>query len=136
MASSAVSGKLMTLSVEGALLAESRSFSIGLNEGTIDVTNRDSDWWGEYLRGRRDWTIDFEGLYISSDLAKHYLLYYYSTRLPSTSLTVIITLADGTATLTGEALLTSLSFDGPFEDAAAVSGSLQGTSTLTANPVS
>jgi len=132
MASSGVSGVLMTMSVEGSLLAESRSYTVHMTEDTIDITNRDTSWWGEHLAGRREWTIDFEGLYIYTDLGKKYLQYYWSDKTPAT-LTIILTLADGTNTLTGEAILTRLDYDGPFEGAATISGSLQGTAVLTAS---
>lgn len=131
-ASNAVSGVLMTMTVEGSALAESRSFTVNLTNATIDVTNRDSAWWGQFLVGRREWTIDFEGLYIATDLGKQYLQYYWTDRTPST-LTIVVTLADGTITLTGQAILTSLTYDGPFEDAGVFSGSLQGTDTLIAS---
>jgi len=129
--SSAVTGKSMTMSVEGALLAESQNFAIHFSANTIDVTNRDSSWHGEYLVGRDEWTVDFDGLFIYNDLAKKYLQYYWSDRTPAT-LTIVITMPD-TSTYTGEAILTSLDYEGPFEDALKLSGSLQGTAVLTAS---
>jgi len=132
MATSGISGKLMTLSIEGAALAESRDFTLTMNQAIIDLTNRDSDFWQESIAGRRDWAIDGEGLYIYTDVAKRVLQYHYTDRSPST-LTVILSLADATITMSGEAVLTSLSYVGPHEDAATISFSLSGTSTLTAS---
>jgi len=129
MSSSAVSGHSMTMTVEGAALAESQTFSIHFTVATIDVTNRDSSWHGEYLQGRDEWTIDFDGLYIYDDLAKKYLQYYWSDRTPAT-LSIIVTMPDAN-TYTGEAILTSLDYEGPHEDKLSISGSLQGTAVLT-----
>lgn len=132
MASSAVSGVSMTMRVEGSLLGESRTFTVNLTGATIDVTNRDSSWWGEFLQGRREWTVDFEGMYIASDPGKKVLVDYYENRSPTVgTISLVIILADGTLQLSGEGILTSFTWDGPFEDAATISGSIQGTSTLT-----
>jgi len=45
MATSGKSGVLMTLSVEGAALAESQNFTLTCNQSVIDLTNRDSSFW-------------------------------------------------------------------------------------------
>lgn len=127
---SKVSGKLMTITLDGAALGYSQSFTVNMTESPIDVTNRDSSWWGEYLRGRREWSIDFSGLYSSTDVGKKVLQDFYDDHTDAT-VSVILTLADGTITLSGDAILTGLTYDGPHEDAATMSGTLQGTSTLT-----
>lgn len=128
--SSGVSGVLCTLSIEGSLLAESQTFNLTLNQAIIDLTNRDTSFWQNSIAGRRDWAVDGDGLYISGDLAKKYLQYHYTNRSPAT-LTVILTLADGTITMTGEAILTNLTFPAPHEDAATITFSLSGTDALT-----
>ena len=130
MSTSAVAGYSMSLTVEGAAIAENRNFTLTMNQATIDVTSRDSSYWRELIRSTRDWSIDGEGLYIYNDVAKRILQYHYSNRSPA-SLTVVLTLADGTITVSGEAIMTSLTYPGPFEDAATVSFTLQGTSTFT-----
>lgn len=130
--STGVSGVLCTLSIEGSLLAESQNFSLTLNQALIDLTNRDTSFWQNSISGRRDWAVDGDGLYISGDLAKKYLQYHYTNRSPAT-LTLILTLADGTITMTGEAILTNLTFPGPHEDAATITFSLSGTDALTAS---
>lgn len=129
MASSGVSGKLMTLSVDGAALAESRNFTLTMNRETIDVTSRDSSRWRELIKSTRSWSISFEGLYIYTDVGKRVLQYNYSN--DGDAITVILTLADGTITATGSAFLTELTYEGPFADASSISGTLEGTSTLT-----
>lgn len=130
-----VSGVLCVLKIEGCAVAESRSFTPTLNQATIDLTNRDSAWWDENISGRRDWAIDGDGLYIYSDPADKVLRDHYFTRLPAT-ITVELTLADGTQKFAGEAVLTSLSFPAPHEDAATKTFSLKGTGALTPTPAS
>ena len=127
--SSGVSGVLCTLSIEGSELAESQNFSLTMNQALIDLTNRDTSFWQNSISGRRDWSIEGDGLYVVSDLAKKYLVYHYTNRTPAT-LTIILTLADGAVTMTGEMILTNLTFPNPHEDAATITFSLSGTDAL------
>ena len=126
---SGVSGSLCTLSIEGALLAESRTFTPTFNQATIDLTNRDSGWWSQFLAGVRDWEISGDGLFIFSDLARRKLEYHYVARSPAT-LTCILTTSDGAHTLTGECILTSLTYPAAHDDAATISFTLKGTDEL------
>ena len=130
-----VSGILCTLSIEGALLAENQGFTFTGNQGTIDLTNRDSNWWAEFLPGIRDWEISGDGLYIYTDLAKKKLQTHYFTRTPAT-LTCILTLADGAATFTGECILTNFTLPAPPHDKAGYTFTLKGTGALTPSPAS
>ncbi len=130
MAKIPVSGNLASLSIEGAVLAENRNFNLTLNQALIDTTSRDSSWWQDSLAGIRDWEISGDGLYIFNDLAYRKLMYHYTNRSPAT-LTVILTLADGTITVTGECILTTLSEPSPHDDAGTLSFTLKGTGILT-----
>lgn len=136
--SKGVAGHTMTLSVDAQLIGESRSFSINFTQGTIDITNRDTNWWAEFLVGRREWTISFDGLWICSDLGKAQLLGHYTGRTgPLDIILVMPTEALDPAgaacaqTFTGKAILTDMTYDGPYEDAVTISGTLQGTCDIT-----
>ena len=124
-----VSGSLCTLSIEGSLLAESENFSIVMNQETIDLTNRDSSWWREFISGLRDWEISGDGLYIYNDTAKQKLQLHYTGRSPAT-LTCILTLSDGTIPMTGECILTNLTYPAPHADKATISFTLKGAGAL------
>lgn len=130
-----VSGSLCTLSIGGALLAESETFTFTGNQAEIDLTNRDSQWWHEAISGLRDWEISGDGLYIYNDLAKKKLMFHYTTRSPST-LTIILTLSAGVITLTGECILTTISLPAPHADKATISFTLKGAGILESTPVS
>lgn len=130
-----LSGKLCTLSIDGAVLAESQTFTPTLNQAEIDLSNRDSEWWHEAIAGLRDWEISGDGLYIYNDLAKRKLMIHYTTRTPAT-LTCILTLSAGVITLQGECILTTISFPAPFADKAGISFSLKGAGALTSTPAS
>lgn len=131
--SAGVSGNLCTLSIDvgagGVLLAESRNFTLTMNQAIIDLTNRDSAWWSQFIAGMRDWEISGDGLYIYNDLAKGRLQNHLISRTPAT-LTVILTLSDGTRTVNGECILTNLTYPAPNDDAATISFTLKGTDAL------
>ena len=131
MTTAAVTGKNMTLSVEGDLMAEAQSFALHFAQSMIDVTSKDSNNWGDFLSGRKEWTVDFSGLYIYNDVAKKCLQDHFITGTPAT-LTLIITMPDS-ATFTGEAVLESMDYEGPVEEVLTISGSLKGQGTLTAS---
>ena len=123
------SGHSMTLSVDGNLLGESRSFSINFTQGTIDITNRDTNWYGEFLVGRREWTISFDGLWICTDVGRKELLDHYTSHTTLLDIVLSMPTTDPGClqTFTGKCILTDMTFDGPFEDAVTISGTLQGT---------
>lgn len=130
MPTSGVTGVLMTLSIEGQALAESQDFSLSQNQEEVDLTNRDSAWWKESTPGQRDWEISGGGLYIYNDAARQLLDWHWHDRTPS-FLTIIVTMADGSVTKTGEAYITNITYEGPFAGAAAISFSIRGTHALT-----
>ncbi len=128
MSSSAVEGRSCTLTLEGDALAESRDFSLQMDQADYDKTSRDSARWGEYGVARRDWSVSGGGLYIASDVARKCLVNHWSSASPA-AITVVVTI--GSQTFTGEAIITSLSVDLPYEDAVGWSFSLKGTGALT-----
>lgn len=122
------SGKAAILTIEGFALAESQNYTPTINDAIIDVTNRDSNYWRELLPSTRSWAIAFEGHY-NTEVAKKELIAHFNSD-PPTTVTVIFTCADGSITLTGEAYLTTLSFPSPYEGAAMLTGTLEGTGIL------
>jgi len=130
MATSGLSGILCTLSIEGSALAESQEFSVSCDRSTVDLTNRDSSYWRQICISTKSWVVSGSGLYIYNDLAKKYLTYHFSDDSPAT-LTLILTLADGTVTLTGEAILGNITFPAPHDGAATITFTLEGHDSLT-----
>ncbi len=127
--SAGVSGNLCTLSIVGSLLAESRNFTLTMNQALIDLSNRDSAWWSQFTQGMRDWEISGDGLYVYNDLAKAKLQNHYINRTPLT-LTCILTLSAVNRTMTGECILTVLTYPAPHDDAATITFTLKGTDAL------
>ncbi len=128
-ASSGVGGILCTFSIKGSLLAESRNFTPTMNQALIDLSNRDGAYWAQFIAGMRDWEISGDGLYIYNDLAKQKLQNHYINRTPAT-LTCILTLSAANRTLTGECILTVLTYPAPHDDAATITFTVKGTDAL------
>jgi TP901-1 family phage major tail protein len=128
MTTAAVIGKNMTLSIDGDLMAEAQSFALHFSQSTVDVTSKDSDSWGDFLTGRKEWTIDFSGMYIYNDLAQKALSRHLISGTPA-YVVVIITMPDA-GTFTGNAVLESMDYEGPAEEALTISGSLKGKGAL------
>jgi len=123
-----VTGKSMTLTIEGDALANTRNFTLNGTTATIDTSNRDGNDWREFITGLKEWSIDFDGLYIYTDIAYAILMEHFSTGSPA-SLTCIITMPDSD-TFSGECILESWSLTGPYDEVLTLSGTLKGTSTL------
>ena len=129
MTTSAVIGKNMSLSIQGDLMAEARSFTLHLGQSLVDVTSKDSDSWGDFLVSRKEWTISFNGLYVYTDDALKFLICHLIDGTPAT-LTVIITMPETITTFYGSAVLESMDLEGPAEEALTYSGSLKGQGAL------
>jgi len=129
MTTGAVSGLTVTFSVESTPLGAAANYTLTLSQGTIDATSDDSSRWGEYLVGRRDWTIDSDFLYIYTDTAAKYLEEHITSATP-TYVTVILTLPDG-RTYSGDGIVTSFTITSGFEETVKASISIQGTDALT-----
>ena len=105
------------------------------NQALIALTNRDSNWWSQFIAGMRDWEISGDGLYIYNDLARRRLQTHYATRVPA-QLTVTLMLASGFYVFTAYCILTNLTYPNPHDDAATISFTLKGTDALVSVPVS
>lgn len=128
--SAGIEGVLAALTINGAACAESQNFSLRLGQALVDLTNRDSAYWRQLVSSTREWSISGDGLYIYNNVAKKVLVAHWSTRIPA-ELDVILTLADGTITVSGKALLESLEFPAPHAGPATITFTLQGIDVLT-----
>lgn len=129
MTTNAVSGRTSTLSVEGDVIAGFRNFTLSFSRATEDATSADSDRWDELLAGRRSVAIDIDVLYVYTDIAQKVLDEHAFENTPAT-VTVILTMPDG-RTYTGEAIVTSLTYNIPAEDVITAAATLQITDGLT-----
>lgn len=121
-----VSGVDFTIGLGGQILGGQRTVSLSLGMDVIDTTSRDSAWWMEHLAGLRNWSIDFDGLYLEDDPAEQLIEDAYFNH---TSLSIVLTTPAGN-TYSGTCFLTSYSFEGPYSAESTASGSLTGSGEL------
>lgn len=106
--------------------------SINRNADTIEVTNKVSDGYREYVGGWKDWSIDCDAFVTLGDEGQTILEQYFAE---GKAIEVSVRIGDDAnvkgITYKGMALITSLSTDLPQDDAVTYSLSLQGTGALT-----
>jgi predicted secreted protein len=112
MASSAIRGISVSLSIGGDIVGEARESTLAFDVADIDVTSRDTNRFGEFLIGNVGWTITGSGMYLIADVARKVMMAQAIAASP-TVFTVILTI--DTQTFTGSALCTSLSISGSYE---------------------
>ncbi len=95
---------------------------------TIDVTDKDSLNWMEYLASLRSWTLDFDGLVELDDSGYTWLETCFTNR---STVQVRLSAPNGSTTYIGSAIITELSNEAPHDDAFTFSASFQGTGALT-----
>ena len=128
MTTDAVSGLTATISIEGDVIAGFRAATLSASQATQDATSADSGRWDELIAGRRSFAIDVDALYIYNDIAQKALDEHVFEGNPTTVL-LVLTMPD-LRTYTGEAIVTSLVYNVPFEDVISVAATLQNTDGL------
>jgi len=124
-------GKYLVISVEGNIYTALRSSSLELAADMIDITTADSTGgWKEYLTGELGGTISVEGLYDHS--ATDNVSTAFADMVAGTSLTWKYgTTTTGEKYLTGEAIISNVTYGGDKNDAATYSITLQITGAVT-----
>lgn len=108
-------------------VAGQRGATLTRNAETVDVTDKDSNRWMEYLSGIKSWTLDCDGLVRLDDNGYTALETAWKD---GTAVSIRLITPSG-ATYTGDALITELSNEAPMDDAFSFSASFQGTGALT-----
>jgi len=128
MASSAIRGISVSLSVGGDIVGEARESTLTFDVADLDVSSRDSSRWGEFLIGNVGWTITGSGMYLLADVARKVMMAQAIAASPAV-FTVILTI--DTQTFTGSALCTSLAVSASYEGVVEYSYTLKGSGALT-----
>ena len=106
-------------------LGYQKDCTIDRGAGTIEVTNKDSDGWEEYLTGYKNWAISFDAFHVEDDAAylqmesdwKDGIIQNYRVTTPA-------------HVFVGKAVIEGMPFTGPDGDASVVSFTLKGTAAL------
>lgn len=104
-----------------------RNATLNRSAELIDMTDKDSDGWKENEAGYKEWSLDCDGFYVTSDAGWTALETAYET-----GEVVQVKLAKTAGlTHTGSAIISDFPIEVPYDDGATYSISLTGTSELT-----
>ena len=106
-----------------------RGASLSMASETLDKTSKDSDGWQESLSGLKSWTISTDGLLILDDEGYMALEEAYMT---SENVLVQFSTKSG-AMYEGDAIITTIDLDAPYDDLASYSAEFQGSGELKKN---
>lgn len=103
-----------------------RGASLSRSADTFEATTKDSLGWKEFEAGFKEWSIEADGLVLTSDVAYTALETAYTTGAK-----VKVQIEDGSGSdYAGFAIVTDLPIDMPYDDLVTYSCTLQGTGAL------
>lgn len=107
-----------------------KSASIEMSTDSIDVSNKVTGEWVQKIPGFKQWSMTCDGLYISDDEGYAALMTAFKNSTP-----VQVIFADENATISqsGNAIVSSMSLDAPYDDALTYAVSFEGVGALTDN---
>lgn len=136
-----VNGTLIAIykDVSGTLtkIANATSNDFDVTKDMIDVTNKDSAGWKEFIVGEGGWTMNIDGMFeedggVSTISWKD----IYTDLAAGTAITAVMTSAvSGDIKLSGSAFFSNLTLSAPNNDVTTFTASLQGTGALTVSTV-
>lgn len=113
-------------SPEYVAVGAQRGASLGMSAETLDKTSKDSDGWQESLAGLKSWTLSTDGLLILNDEGYMALEDAY---MMSENVLVQFSTKTG-AIYEGDAIITTIDLDAPYDDLSSYSAEFQGSGEL------
>lgn len=132
--SAATAGKDIIISIWNAtgskLLAIKGQKSLKLNRkaDSIDITTKDDADWKSKMAGMKEWSLDTDGIYVTSDESHRELSAAFENSSPV--LVKITNKKTQSDMFGGLASITDYSFEAPYDDAMTYSLSLEGMGAL------
>lgn len=111
-------------------VAGQRGLTLNKSMEEVDVTDKDSDNWKEFVASLREWSIDADGVIETLDGGFAYL---QDTYLNRRTVLVQVLAADGSSRA-GLSFITDFPEEFPYDDAATFTLTLRGTGPLTTVP--
>ena len=103
-----------------------RGASLSRSAETLDKTSKDSDGWQESLAGLKSWTISTDGLLILDDEGYEALENAY---MMSENVLIQFSTKSG-AMFEGDAIITAIDLDAPYDDLISYTAEFQGSGAL------
>lgn len=116
------------LSVGETSIGGQRNASIEMSTEVIDISTKTTGDWAAKMSGAKSWTSDCDGIYMDGDEGYQAALDAF---INGTEVDVKIADATSTVGFSGKAIITSFSFEAPYEDTVTYEMSFEGVGELT-----
>lgn len=123
----ATKGLDILVSVGATKIGGQRNASIEMSAEVIDISTKTTGDWTAKMSGAKSWTADCDGIYIADDEGYKAALDAF---MSGTEVDVKIANDGSTVGFTGKAVITSFSFEAPYEDAMTYEMSFEGVGEL------
>jgi TP901-1 family phage major tail protein len=138
-----VNGTLIAIykDISGTLtkIANATSNSFDITADMIDVTNKDSAGWKEFITGEKGYTMSIEGIFEEDGSVGAGALSWkdvITDLTAGTSVTIVMTSnVSGDIKLSGAAFFSNLNLSAPNNDKATFTATIQGTGALTVGTI-
>lgn len=104
-----------------------KDITLDRGAGNMEVTNKNSDGWEEFLVGFKNWSCSFDAFLIENAVDPGFL--QFESAFESRTITNF-RISTENQTYTGLAIIEGLSMNGPIKDATSISFTLKGTAAL------
>lgn len=138
-----VNGTLIAIykDISGTLtkIANATSNGFDITADMIDVTNKDSAGWKEFITGEKGYTMSIEGIFEEDGSVGAGALSWkdvITDLTAGTSVTIVMTSnVSGDIKLSGSAFFSNLNLSAPNNDKATFTATIQGTGALTVGTI-
>ncbi len=120
----------VAIKVDGTVIAGQRGATLNRSGETLDTTTKDSNGWLENEAGMKEWGVDCDGLLIKDDVGFTALETAFNN---GDKVTVEVGLPSGNK-YSGDAVITDLPIEAPYDDAVSYSASFAGSGPLIITP--
>lgn len=107
-----------------------RGATLNIAADLTDVTTKDSNGWKENEAGFKEWSLEFDGLWVVDDAGLEAIR---NAILNGTTVDAVMAMPGGD-TYGGSALVTEFPIEAPYDDNVTYSSSMTGTGALTYTP--
>ena len=105
-----------------------KNASIEMSTSSIDVSNKVTGEWVQKIPGFKEWSMSCDGLYVTDDAGYTALMNAFKR---STPVEVIFADTGKSILQKGNAIVSSMSLDAPYDDALTYAVSFEGVGALT-----
>lgn len=130
MATNVTRGLDILVYVGDKAIGGQQNCSLSLEADTIDISNKNSDGWADFIAGARSWTVSCDGQFITDDAGQQALMAAF---VAGENVTIEMKTGEGAENQVffgGEAAITSIELEAAFDDVCTLSLELQGKGKL------